>query len=181
MLKPSMRRWTLNSTEMNTTVLSDYELLEIMRGTLMAHGAIDPDACDISEAMNQPEKVATVAVLRAVIAADRANGGEAVPDGWQPIIDEIERAVRKFPAWPTDPLHALAVLGEEFGELTKSVLQLTYEPNKSSHADVLIEATQTAAMAMRFLKSIDRYEYAESSQHKQNLLAAAPKPDGSTE
>ncbi len=31
---------------------------------------------------------------------------------------ELTRATAKFPTWPTDPLHALAVLGEEFGELT---------------------------------------------------------------
>ena len=35
------------------------------------------------------------------------------------ITAELARAVKKFPTWPTDPLHALAVLGEEFGELTK--------------------------------------------------------------
>ncbi len=38
---------------------------------------------------------------------------------------EIERAINKFPTWPTDPLHALAVLGEEYVELTKAMLQLT--------------------------------------------------------
>ena len=43
---------------------------------------------------------------------------------------ELARAVAKFPTWPTDPLHALAVLGEEFGELTKAMLQHTYEPHK---------------------------------------------------
>lgn len=35
---------------------------------------------------------------------------------------ELDRAVVKFPTWPTDPFHALAVLGEEYGELTKAVL-----------------------------------------------------------
>ena len=35
------------------------------------------------------------------------------------ILAELERATEKFPTWPTDPLHALAVLGEEFDELTK--------------------------------------------------------------
>lgn len=44
------------------------------------------------------------------------------------ILAEVSRATEKFPEWPTDPLHAVAILGEEFGELTKSVLQLAYEP-----------------------------------------------------
>ena len=43
------------------------------------------------------------------------------------VLGEIARAVEKFPTWPTDPLHAVAVLGEEFGELTQAVLQCVYE------------------------------------------------------
>lgn len=82
---------------------------------------------------------------------------------------EIDRAVRKFPTWPTDALHALAVLGEEYGELNKAVLQLAYEPHKegSSVAEVRKEAIQTAAMALRFVMSLDCYEYDECDQHQQ--------------
>lgn len=83
------------------------------------------------------------------------------------VLDEIERAIAKFPTWPTDPLHALAVLGEEFGELTKAVLQSVYEPHKSTPADVRAEAIQTAAMALRFLHSLDRYAYQPGAQHVQ--------------
>lgn len=67
-----------------------------------------------------------------------------------------------------DPLHALAVLGEEFGELTKAMLQLTYEPHKNSAAEVRSEAVQTAAMALRLLASLDVYEYRPGVQHAQN-------------
>ena len=83
---------------------------------------------------------------------------------------EIDRAVRKFPTWPTDPLHAMAVLGEEYGELNKAVLQLTYEPQKtgSSLQEVRNEAIQTAAMAFRFVMSLDRYKYGECEQHHQS-------------
>jgi NTP pyrophosphatase (non-canonical NTP hydrolase) len=80
---------------------------------------------------------------------------------------EVERATRKFPTWPTDPLHALAVLGEEFGELTKAVLQSVYEPHKVEAGEVRTEAIQTAAMALRFLASLDRYEYRAGEQHAQ--------------
>lgn len=41
---------------------------------------------------------------------------------WQVVMDEVRRATQKFPTWPNDPLHAVAILGEEFGELTKAVL-----------------------------------------------------------
>lgn len=96
------------------------------------------------------------------------------PEGWDDVMREIERAVRKFPTWPTDPLHALAVLGEEFGELTKAMLQHTYEPHKSTLDDVRMEAIQTAAMALRLLASLDRYEYQRCAQHEQESMPAAP-------
>jgi NTP pyrophosphatase (non-canonical NTP hydrolase) len=88
------------------------------------------------------------------------------------VLAEVAAATRKFPTWPTDPLHALAVLGEEFGELTKDVLQLTYEPHKTNAANVRKEAIQTAAMALRFAASLDAYEYRRGVQHSQG---AAPK------
>ena len=87
------------------------------------------------------------------------------------VIEEIQaelgRATAKFPTWPTDPLHALAVLGEEFGELTKAMLQHTYEPYKSDLAAVREEAIQTAAMALRLAMSLDRYQYTRCPQHVQ--------------
>ena len=85
---------------------------------------------------------------------------------------ELERAIAKFPTWPTDPLHALAVLGEEFGELTKDVLQMTYEPGKTNAENVRKEAIQTAAMALRFVASLDAYIYKAGEQHRQAAFAA---------
>jgi hypothetical protein len=83
------------------------------------------------------------------------------------VVDEVGRAMRKFPTWPSDPLHALAILGEEFGELNKAMLQLTYEPNKTSANEVRTEAIQTAAMALRLIWSLDHYEYRACEQHVQ--------------
>ncbi len=83
------------------------------------------------------------------------------------VLEEIQKATAKFPTWPTDPLHAVAVLGEEYGELQKAVLQVTYEPDKATLADVRTEAIQTAAMAMRFLLSLEAYEYRRGEQHEQ--------------
>lgn len=87
------------------------------------------------------------------------------------VLAEVIRAVKKFPAWPTDPLHAVAVLGEEFGELTKATLQTVYEPHKSGPDDVRMEAIQTAAMALRFIASLDQYFYAQGEQHAQPVDA----------
>lgn len=84
-----------------------------------------------------------------------------------PVLNEVERALKKFPTWPTDPIHALAVLGEEYGELNKAVLQQVYEPHKNPPDAVRNEAIQVAAMALRFLESLETYQYAPCQQHKQ--------------
>lgn len=88
-----------------------------------------------------------------------------------PVLSEIARATRKFPTWPTDPLHALGVVGEEFGELGKAVLQAVYEPHKSGRDQVREEAIQTAAMAVRFIASLDVYDYTGSAHHQQHDVA----------
>jgi hypothetical protein len=80
---------------------------------------------------------------------------------------ELGRAAEKFPLWPTDPHHALDVLGEEFGELAKAIVEHTYEPGKSSCDEVQKEAVQTAAMAIRFLMGLHRYHYRKSDQYLQ--------------
>lgn len=94
------------------------------------------------------------------------------------VVAELGKALRKFPTWPTDPLHALAVLGEEYGELNKAMLQLVYEPHKTSAAEVRTEAIQTAAMALRLLVSLDAYEYRRAEQHQQPALAVVLHPAG---
>ena len=81
---------------------------------------------------------------------------------------EVDRATAKFPTWPTDALHAVGVVAEEMGELQKEVMQLTYEPHKSTKDSVRKEAVQFAAMSMRFLMSLDCYEYQPGQQHSQN-------------
>jgi len=93
----------------------------------------------------------------------------AASGDWQPVMDEVARATRLFPTWPTDPLHALAILGEEFGELTKAVLQTAYEPHKVREGELRTEAVQTAAMALRFLASLDDYEFRPCVQHVQSV------------
>ena len=97
----------------------------------------------------------------------------------QEVIEEVRKATSKFPTWPTDPIHAVAVLGEEFGELTKEVVQFTYEPHKSSYADIRMEALQTAAMAIRFVMSLDQYKYRAGEQHQQiNTAGCAARDRG---
>jgi NTP pyrophosphatase (non-canonical NTP hydrolase) len=86
---------------------------------------------------------------------------------------EVERAMRKFPRWPTDPIHAAAVIAEECGELQKAVLEAVYEPYKGSRPNIRTEAVQTAAMCLRFIASLDDYEWFHAKQHPQNAHALA--------
>ena len=86
------------------------------------------------------------------------------------IQDEVERAMRKFPRWPTDPIHAAAVIAEECGELQKAVLEAVYEPHKGSRPNIRTEAVQTAAMCLRVLASLDAYEWFHADQHTQNNM-----------
>lgn len=97
-----------------------------------------------------------------------------VPDLVSEVMAELEKAIRKFPTWPADPLHAVGVLNEEVGELNKAVLQQVYEPHKNAADDVRKEARQAAAMALRFLVSIDSYDWTPGTQHEQPSLAATP-------
>lgn len=86
------------------------------------------------------------------------------------ILNEVAKATNKFPTWPTRALDAVAVLNEEVGELNKEVLQMTYEPHKTDKEKIRREAIQAAAMSIRFLMSLDKYDYSPTDQHKQEPL-----------
>jgi hypothetical protein len=75
---------------------------------------------------------------------------------------ELERAERKFPKFPTDPVHAAAVVVEEAGKLQKAALELTYEDG--GWAQVFEEAIHTGAMALRFLIHLDQMKERPSEQ-----------------
>lgn len=110
------------------------------------------------------------------IGFDGAEGQQpaAVDEVLAAVRSEVVRATSKFPTWPTDPLHASGVVQEEAGELAKAVLQAVYEPHKSKPADVEAEALQTAAMGVRFLMSMRRYDWQPGVQHDQPALAGRP-------
>ena len=84
------------------------------------------------------------------------------------ILAEVEKATAKFPTWPTRIIDAGNVVAEEAGELSKACLQVTYEPHKETMDGVRMEAIQTAAMCVRFLASIARYDTAPGPQHSQS-------------
>jgi len=72
-----------------------------------------------------------------------------------PVVDELENAIRKHPLWPTDLLHSFAIVQEEVGETQKEVLQFVYETNEEGiqlkYEAIRKEAIQATAMLLRFL------------------------------
>lgn len=76
------------------------------------------------------------------------------------ITAELAKAKVKFPEWPTDPIHAAAIVAEESGELTRAALQFEYQ--HGNRVAMFDEAIQTAAMAIRFLENY--HEYSKSPQ-----------------
>ena len=94
---------------------------------------------------------------------------EHLAEALQASCNELSRAIKKFPEWPSDPFHALAVLQEEVGELAQALLQHNYEVDKKNKDDIHTEAVQVSAMALRFLLSLHEYRHVPSEQHKQNI------------
>lgn len=42
------------------------------------------------------------------------------------IVNELRGAIIQHPEWPIDPIHAMAIFGEEYGELNKAIVQQVY-------------------------------------------------------
>jgi NTP pyrophosphatase (non-canonical NTP hydrolase) len=77
----------------------------------------------------------------------------------------LERAQSKHPTWPTDPLHAAAIVAEEVGELQQAILQATYDDGDCNR--IREEALDVAASALRFVLSLDSFQIIPSPQHTQ--------------
>ena len=69
------------------------------------------------------------------------------------IIDDIHAeycsACKKWPEWPTDLIHQVAIMQEEAGEATRASLNYVYE--NGSLEDLRKELIQTGAMVVRCL------------------------------
>lgn len=116
---------------------------------------------------------ALVADLRDALSENRAPFA-ATPRSYDKLVGiereieaELERSIRELPLWPSDPIHAAAIVADECGELTQAAFQACYEPELIEPQDARIEAIQTAAMCIRFLLSMDRYEFRRGAGHYQ--------------
>ena len=69
------------------------------------------------------------------------------------IFSEVERAEKRHPDWPSNPIHQAAIVTEEAGELLQASLNLN--EHKGSKKAIITEAIHTAASALRFLKNVE--------------------------
>ena len=68
------------------------------------------------------------------------------------ILQEYARAKRLHPRWPTDRIHAAAIVAEESGELIRAAVRHKYEGGDLE--DIRTEAIQTAATCIRLLENL---------------------------
>ena len=68
------------------------------------------------------------------------------------VMAELRRAEAKYPAWPADLIHQVAIMQEESGEAIRAALNHVYHGEPL--ADVRGELVQTAAMCLRCLKNM---------------------------
>ena len=73
------------------------------------------------------------------------------------VFAEIERAEKKFPNFPDDIVHGIAIMAEEAGEAVKASLDAFY--GRGTIRQLEKEVIQTIAMGVRFLlKQEEKYE-----------------------
>lgn len=70
------------------------------------------------------------------------------------ILDELHDAEVQHPQWPEEAIHAASIVTEEAGELLRDCA--TFEENGDQRliVNMLGEATQVGAMAVRFMKNL---------------------------
>lgn len=68
------------------------------------------------------------------------------------ILTELKKAKEKYPEWPTDKIHQVAIMAEEAGESVRAALNHIY--HNESISEYRTELLQTAAMCIRCLENI---------------------------
>lgn len=91
------------------------------------------------------------------------------------VFGELKKAEEKFPGWPTDPIHAAAIVAEEAGELVQAAIDFTYSDDLPGHWQMEEEAAQCAAMGIRFLLGLKFCKANKPDQPELRILAGADR------
>lgn len=70
------------------------------------------------------------------------------------VIEELKRAEKIHPEWPTDIIYQASILQEETGEAVREANNYQIEGEEGAKAAFEKEVIQTAAMCLRILKNL---------------------------
>ncbi|MBF8103806.1 hypothetical protein I1A46_01530 [Serratia liquefaciens] len=108
--------------------------------------------------------------LSCYLAEREASTRAVIQEAISQISDELAAAEKKHPSWPTDTVHATAILNEEAGELTQAAIDYHYD--NGSLEQIRREAAQVGAMAIRVLINLP---YAERPAASEKKVTGAPR------
>lgn len=83
------------------------------------------------------------------------------------IVQELWDAQAQYPTWPMDLGYGDQIVNEEKGEATKALLDVSQ--NRATIEDVVKEYTQTAAMCIRQIVAVRRFQYIEEQKMEESL------------
>lgn len=72
------------------------------------------------------------------------------------VIMTLRNAEEKLPNWPDNPFEQICILSEEAGEVVKAALD--YHQGTGTLQELKTELMQTAAMCLRTLKNLQKWE-----------------------
>jgi hypothetical protein len=86
---------------------------------------------------------------------ERIKEYEAAADFFNSVLDELSYAESKHNGFPTDRIHASAILNEEAGKLTQACIDFEYgkTAGEEGNKNMARYAARVAAMALRFYQS----------------------------
>ena len=82
------------------------------------------------------------------------------------ILFELLRAEKKFPNWPRDPVHGVAIMMEEAGEAIQAAIDFYYKREETPEK-LRKELLQTAAMATRMIIFVDKHKLKQEKSNDQ--------------
>ena len=102
-----------------------------------------------------------------VLVRDQPTASSLSPEDqvWQLVMAEYDRAMAKFPTWPTNLAEAATVFAEEAGETVKAAAEAWWMSGDPHEVEK--EAVQAAAMALRLIIGLrcGHYRYEDRQQN----------------
>lgn len=95
---------------------------------------------------------------------NKIGGDPALVPVFDMILEELDKAKKKHPVWPDDPIYCSAYIGEECGELIQACNDYEYEG--AGVNQMVEEALHTCVTSIRFLLNIDRFKNRKRKQKR---------------